>query len=285
MVHAFKTYKKQKKKNPNNGTGGGTAAGEKTPKELAQEKADTIMGPVSEVTSFQWAYGYEYGTVDDKMQSVLNVLSTPYFLSEGDPLLDKTARKIEWKVDNLVELKVRTANVSVSNCLSIIYCFIISPTLLLFLLLSSHPPSKQIGVTKIKNGPSESGVNVLRMNAVAEFPEPLNDISNDSSLADQIAAIFADYGFKDPSLIFDRDVNNDRAGKLLLINLELRATEPASASPKSMKSSKKTQAWHIFVAVALWADVSESYTGHAITNFIEKIFGPLFAPLFNGSLF
>lgn len=78
------------------------------------------------------------------------------------------------------------------------------------------------------------------MNAVAEFSEKLNDINNDSSLADQIAAIFADYGFKDPSLIFDRDVNNDRAGKLLLINLELRATEPASASLKSMKSAKKT---------------------------------------------
>lgn len=129
MVHAFKVYKKQKKQNPNNGNGGGTAAGgEKTPKELAQDKADTIVGPVSEVKSYQWSYGYEYGTVDDKMQSVLDVLSTPYFLSEGDPLLDKTARKIEWKVDNLVELKVRTANVSLNNCFSIIYSILISPT-------------------------------------------------------------------------------------------------------------------------------------------------------------
>ena len=239
MVHAFNVYKKTEKKkkpNPNN------AAGEKTQKELAQEKADTIVGPVSEVKSYQWAYGYEYGHVDDKMQSVLDVLSTVSALSEGDAVLDKTARKIPWKVDNLVELKVLTASVSVYNCLSIIYILIlISPTSsLLFLRLSSYPPFKQIGVTKIKNGPSESGVNVLRMNAVAEFPEPLNDINNDSSLADQIAAIYADYGFEDPALIFDRDINNDRAGKLLLINIELRATEPASASSKSIKSSKKT---------------------------------------------
>lgn len=242
MVHAFNAYKKQQKTNPNNGTGGGTAAGEKTPKELAQEKADVIVGPVSDVTSFQWAYGYEYNTVDEKMQSVLDVLSTVSALSEGDAVLDKTARKIPWKVDNLVELKVRTASVSVYNCLSIIYILIlISPTSsLLFLRLSSYPPFKQIGVTKIKNGPSESGVNVLRMNAVAEFPEPLNDISNDSSLADQIAAIYADYGFTDPALIFDRDINNDRAGTLLFITMEVRATEPASASSKHIKSSKKT---------------------------------------------
>jgi len=201
MVHAFNAYKKQKKKNPNNGTGGGTAAGEKTPKELAQEKADVIVGPVSDVTSFQWAYGYEYNTVDEKMQSVLDVLSTVSALSEGDAVLDKTARKIPWKVDNLVELKIH--------------------------------------ITKIKNGPSEAGVNVLRMNAVAEFPEPLNDVSNDSSLADQIAAIYADYGFPDSALIFDKDINNDRAGTLLFITMEVRATEPASAASKSSKSSKK----------------------------------------------
>ena len=240
MVHAFNAYKKtekQKKPNPNK------PAGEKTPKELAQEKADVIVGPVSDVTRFQWAYGYEYNTVDEKMQSVLDVLSTVSALSEGDAVLDKTARKIPWKVDNLVELKVRTASVSVYNCLSIIYILIlISPTSLLFFLrLSSYPPFKQIGVTKIKNGPSESGVNVLRMNAVAEFPEPLNDVSNDSSLADQIAAIYADYGFPDSALIFDKDINNDRAGTLLFITMEVRATEPASAASKSSKSSKKTR--------------------------------------------
>ena len=33
------------------------------------------------------------------------------------------------------------------------------------------------------------------------------------------------------------------------------------------------QSWHVFVTVVLWADVSESYTGHAISNTIRNIIG------------
>mmetsp|Transcript_7349 Transcript_7349/g.8540 ORF Transcript_7349/g.8540 Transcript_7349/m.8540 type:complete len:242 (-) Transcript_7349:25-750(-) len=62
----------------------------------------------------------------------------------------------------------------------------------------------------------------------------------------------------------------------------LKVRREATAKPKIFIGERVgVQAWHIFVAVALWADVSESYTGNAITNFIETIFGPLFAPLFN----
>mmetsp|Transcript_1057 Transcript_1057/g.1847 ORF Transcript_1057/g.1847 Transcript_1057/m.1847 type:complete len:208 (+) Transcript_1057:249-872(+) len=32
------------------------------------------------------------------------------------------------------------------------------------------------------------------------------------------------------------------------------------------------QLWHVLVVIVLWADVSESYTGQAITNFLKNIF-------------
>ena len=32
------------------------------------------------------------------------------------------------------------------------------------------------------------------------------------------------------------------------------------------------QIWHLFVVLVLWADISESVTGNAITNFLTKVF-------------
>jgi len=64
----------------------------------------------------------------------------------------------------------------------------------------------------------------------------------------------------------------------------LKVRKEATAEPPTFTGPRVApQAWHIFVAVVLWADVSESYTGNAISNFIETIVvnGPLFAPLFN----
>jgi len=62
----------------------------------------------------------------------------------------------------------------------------------------------------------------------------------------------------------------------LKVRREARAKPPIFIGNRAF-----TQTWHIFVAVALWVDVSESYTGNAITNSIATTFGPLVVPLFN----
>ena len=59
---------------------------------------------------------------------------------------------------------------------------------------------------------------------------------------------------------------------IIQVRREARAKPPIFIGNRAF-----TQAWHIFVAVALWVDVSESYTGNAITNFIVTTFGPLVA--------
>jgi len=86
-------------------------------------------------------------------------------------------------------------------------------------------------------------------------------------------------GESDPSMIL-RD--SYILWAIFYTDAALKVRREATAEPPIFIGPRvPTQAWHIFVAVALWAVVSESYTGNAITNFIETIFGPLFAPLFN----
>jgi hypothetical protein len=49
-------------------------------------------------------------------------------------------------------------------------------------------------------------------------------------------------------------------------------SDPPILSDPSFGGRLGTQVWHLLVVLVLWADVSESYTGNAITNFIKDVF-------------
>lgn len=53
------------------------------------------------------------------------------------------------------------------------------------------------------------------------------------------------------------------------IRSEARADPPILANPSGRLG---IQLWHSLVTIVLWADVSESYTGQAITNFLKDVF-------------
>lgn len=49
-------------------------------------------------------------------------------------------------------------------------------------------------------------------------------------------------------------------------------SDPLIFRSGELKDRLFTQGWHLFVVLVLWADVSETYTGNAITNFIKGVF-------------
>jgi len=55
------------------------------------------------------------------------------------------------------------------------------------------------------------------------------------------------------------------------IRAEATSDSPILSEP-SFGGRLGIQLWHLFVVLVLWADVSESYTGNAITNFIKDVF-------------
>jgi len=55
----------------------------------------------------------------------------------------------------------------------------------------------------------------------------------------------------------------------LKIRREATSDPPVLANPKGRAG---IQIWHCLVVLVLWADVSESVTGNAITNFIKNVF-------------
>jgi hypothetical protein len=57
----------------------------------------------------------------------------------------------------------------------------------------------------------------------------------------------------------------------LKIRREATSDPPILANP-SFGGRLGIQLWHLTVVLVLWADVSESYTGNAITNFIKDVF-------------
>ena len=76
-----------------------------------------VIGNVTNVETFSWDYMKEKGNgIDDvrfdledeeKLTKVLDVLCDVTVLSEELPDIAKTARKLEWTKDGLIELKVR----------------------------------------------------------------------------------------------------------------------------------------------------------------------------------
>ena len=65
------------------------------------------------------------------------------------------------------------------------------------------------------------------------------------------------------------------AWAVFYVSATLKIRREALADPPVFAKDSRVgiQAWHIFVAVLLWADVSESYTGHAIETFVRRVVG------------
>ena len=82
----------------------------------------------------------------------------------------------------------------------------------------------KVNIRKFNRGEDLPPLNVLRMNAIGEFPHMIEDLDSNDRLPKMIADVYSEYGFNSTTII-DSDKNTDRIGNLAFIYVEVRGTE------------------------------------------------------------